>query len=55
MKYVILLRENIRISLYAVKSNKLRTILTVFIIACGIMTLVGLFTAIDSITSLRYE
>lgn len=49
MKYGILLRENVRISLYAVKSNKLRTILTVFIIAFGIMALVGILTAIDSI------
>ena len=49
MKYGILLRENIRISLNAVKSNKLRTVLTVFIIAFGIMALVGILTAIDSI------
>jgi len=55
MKYGILLRENIRISLHVVKSTKLRTILTVFITAFGIMALVGILTAVDSITSLRYE
>jgi len=49
MKYGVLLRENMRISLYAVKSNKLRTVLTIFIIAFGIMALVGILTAIDSI------
>ncbi len=49
MKYGILLRENLRISLNAVKSNKLRTVLTMFIIAFGIMALVGILTAIDSI------
>lgn len=56
MKYGILLRENLRISLNAVKSNKLRTVLTVFIIAFGIMALVGILTAIDSIkTSLESQ
>ncbi len=49
MKYGVLLRENLRISVNAVKSNKLRTVLTVFIIAFGIMALVGILTAIDAI------
>ncbi|MCK4360354.1 MAG: ABC transporter permease [Bacteroidales bacterium] len=41
--------ENIRISLESIKSHLLRTILTVMIIAFGIMALVGILTAIDSI------
>ncbi|HER09328.1 MAG TPA: ABC transporter permease [Bacteroides sp.] len=41
--------ENIRISLKSIRTNLLRTILTVFIIAFGIMALVGILTAIDSI------
>lgn len=43
------LRENIKISLQAIRTNLLRTILTVFIIAIGIMALIGILTAIDSI------
>jgi putative ABC transport system permease protein len=42
-------RENIKISLQAIRTNLLRTILTVFIIAIGIMALIGILTAIDSI------
>jgi len=45
-----LFRENLRVSFYSVKTNLLRTILTVLIIAFGIMALVGILTAIDSIT-----
>ncbi|MFO7935393.1 MAG: ABC transporter permease [Bacteroidales bacterium] len=41
--------ENIRIALKSIRTNLLRTILTVFIIAFGIMALVGILTAIDSI------
>lgn len=41
--------ENIRIAMYSVRSNLLRTILTVLIIAVGITALVGILTAIDSI------
>ncbi|WP_346861523.1 ABC transporter permease [uncultured Draconibacterium sp.] len=44
-----LLMENIRIALNSVRSNLLRTILTVLIIAVGITALVGILTAIDSI------
>jgi putative ABC transport system permease protein len=43
--------ENLRISFRAIKSNKVRAILTMGIIAIGIMALVGILTAIDSIKS----
>jgi len=45
----IFVRENIRISLVSIRSHMLRTILTVLIIASGIMALVGILTAIESI------
>ncbi len=41
--------ENVRIALKSIRTNLLRTILTVLIIAFGIMALVGILTAIDSI------
>lgn len=41
-------RENIRLAFTAVRSNLLRAILTLMIIAFGIMALVGILTAIDS-------
>ncbi len=44
-------RENLRISLKAIKSNRVRAILTICIIAFGIMALVGILTAIDAIKS----
>jgi len=44
-----LFRENLRVSIQSVRTNKVRTILTIFIIAFGIMALVGILTAIDSI------
>jgi len=44
-----LFRENLKIAISSIRSNLLRTILTVFIIAFGIMALVGILTAIDSI------
>ena len=43
-----LIVENVRISLESIRSHLLRTILTVLIIAFGIMALVGILTAIDS-------
>ena len=43
--------ENLRISVKAIRSNKLRAILTMCIIAIGIMALVGILTAIDAIKS----
>jgi putative ABC transport system permease protein len=44
-------RENLRIALRAIKSNKVRAVLTICIIAFGIMALVGILTAIDAIKS----
>ena len=44
-----LLLENIRISFESIRSHLLRTILTVMIIAIGIMALVGILTSIDAI------
>ncbi len=44
-----LVRENFRVSLTAVKTNKLRSVLTIMMIAIGIMALVGILTAIDAI------
>jgi putative ABC transport system permease protein len=41
------LRENIIIAWRSIKGQALRTILTIFIIALGIMSLVGMLTAID--------
>jgi putative ABC transport system permease protein len=41
--------ENIRIALNAIRSQKLRTLLTVGIIAIGIMCLVGILTAIEAV------
>lgn len=41
--------ENIKIALNAIKSNLLRSVLTMLIIAIGITALVGILTAIDSI------
>ena len=40
--------ENIRIALRSVRSNLLRSVLTLLIIAFGIMALVGILTAIES-------
>lgn len=45
----LLVRENINISLKAIRSQKLRTALTMLIIAIGILSLVGTLTAIDAI------
>ncbi|MDR1680454.1 MAG: ABC transporter permease [Prevotellaceae bacterium] len=49
MKAIALLRENFSVSLTAVRTNRLRTGLTILIIAIGIMSLVGILTAIDAI------
>jgi putative ABC transport system permease protein len=43
------IKENIRISLGAIRSQLLRTVLTVMIISFGIMALVGILTSIDAI------
>ncbi len=49
MRFGVLFRENLRISFKAIRTSLLRTILTVLIIAFGIMALVGILTAIDAI------
>ncbi|MGB0167263.1 MAG: ABC transporter permease [Luteibaculum sp.] len=41
--------ENVKIAFRSIKSQRLRTALTVLIIAIGIMALVGILTAIDAI------
>lgn len=48
MKHQVLF-ENIRISFESIRSHVLRTVLTVLIIAVGIMALVGISTAIDAL------
>ncbi|MBT6004964.1 MAG: ABC transporter permease, partial [Prolixibacteraceae bacterium] len=56
MRETTLFAENVRIGLQSIRSNLLRTILTVMIIAIGITALVGILTAIDSIkTSITKE
>lgn len=56
MRGTTLVLENIRIALQSIKSNILRSILTVLIIAVGITALVGILTAIESIkTSITKE
>jgi putative ABC transport system permease protein len=56
MRQVTLFAENMRIALQSVRSNLLRTVLTVLIIAVGITALIGILTAIDSIkTSITRE
>ena len=49
MRKTAMFAENIRIALQSIRSNLLRTVLTVLIIAVGITALVGILTAIDSI------
>jgi putative ABC transport system permease protein len=51
VKKIGIFKENLRISIRAIRSNRVRTILTICIIAFGIMALVGILTAIDSIKS----
>lgn len=48
IKMKLLLKENISISLNAIRSQLVRTILTAMIIALGIAALVGILTAIDA-------
>lgn len=45
----LLLKENLRISIESIRSHAVRTILTIAIIAFGIMALVGILTAINSL------
>jgi len=49
MANIKLIKENILISLSSIKNHLLRTILTVTIIAFGIMALIGILTAIDAV------
>lgn len=49
MQKVVSFFENIRIAGISIRSNMLRTVLTVMIIAVGITALIGILTAIDSI------
>jgi len=49
MKAIALIKENMRVSLGSIRSNMLRSVLTMLIIAVGIMALIGILTAIDSI------
>lgn len=51
VKRVGIFRENLRIAIKAIQSNRVRAILTICIIAFGIMALVGILTAIDAIKS----
>jgi len=44
-------KENIKVALQSIKSNKLRTFLTALIIAIGLTALVGILTSIDAIKS----
>jgi putative ABC transport system permease protein len=56
MNTVTLFSENLKIAVRSIRSNLLRTILTVMIIAVGITALIGILTAIDSIkTSITKE
>jgi putative ABC transport system permease protein len=51
IKRIGIFKENLRISFRAIRSNRVRAILTICIIAFGIMALVGILTAIDAIKS----
>ena len=56
MRGTTLFVENVRIALQSIRSNILRSVLTVMIIAIGITALVGILTAIESIkTSITKE
>jgi putative ABC transport system permease protein len=49
VKQLTLLGENVRIAFKSISSNRVRAVLTMCIIAFGIMALVGILTAIDGI------
>ncbi|MEF9950126.1 MAG: ABC transporter permease [Mucinivorans sp.] len=51
MKKWVQFREILIVALRAIRSYRLRSVLTITIIAIGIMALVGIFTAIDSLKS----
>ena len=48
---LVLLRENFRIAMEAIRSHILRTILTIIIISLGIIALIGTLTSIDALKS----
>lgn len=48
-KFLYLFSENIRVSIKSIRANIVRAVLTMFIIAFGIMALIGILTAIDAI------
>ncbi len=50
-----LMRENFNVSLKSIRSSKLRSVLTIMIIAIGITSLVGILTATDSLKALLNE
>jgi putative ABC transport system permease protein len=47
--------ENIAIAFSAIRMNKLRSVLTIFIIAFGIMSLISMLTAVDGIKEALYS
>ena len=51
VKRVAIFKDNLKIAMRAIQSNKVRAVLTICIIAFGIMALVGILTAIDAIKS----
>jgi putative ABC transport system permease protein len=51
MKKTAIVRENIRIAFQSIRTNMVRSVLTIFIIAFGIMALVGILTSISSINN----
>lgn len=50
-----LIRENFKVSIKSIRANMVRTIITITIIALGIMALVGILTAMDSIKKMFNE
>jgi len=50
-----LLRENFNVSLKSILSSRLRSVLTILIIAIGITSLIGILTATDSLKALMKE
>jgi putative ABC transport system permease protein len=51
LNWFTLFAENVRVAFKAIKSNRVRAVLTMSIIAFGIMALVGILTAIDGLKS----
>lgn len=50
-----LMKENLKVSLRSIKSTRLRSSLTILIIAIGITSLVGILTATDSLKALMTD